>query len=347
MATATIQAPGSYLLSSQIGDVGISLTDADSATVTVVAGSTDEVLSLELDAYDGLVTLCDLRSAVEEYMRSEERAMQSFTIKVYDEDSLLASCSFTAIYCALSGKLVNASTYLLSHFLTSLTHKITHRTLLERISYFAKAGETRRCDFLVVSAPAAGGSQRVDTLSSYVGLTQGADSVVEIIVDYDDIVTRCNAAMSNWYSGDWKILAVTVSVGNRSFCFYYSDKVPSVAFTFRNAFNVFEVCGINGITSEVTTVERSTAVIGGKSEFYDQTETTSYEVESAPMQLHIAKWIRQLFASHAVFIHQRSNSAFDYPVLITDSKCEVNDENGSLNAVKFTWQYEDGMSPIN
>ena len=45
---------------------------------------------------------------------------------------------------------------------------------------------------------------------------------------------------------------------------------------------------------------RSVALVGGTSRFYDQKDSKSYEVETAPLALEQARWLEQLVLSHDV-----------------------------------------------
>ena len=344
MATATIQPLASYLPSSLLKDIRITLTDATSATVKVITGESTEILSLDLDAYDGVITLYDLRSVVEEYMLSHDLACKAFTIQVLLSGTTLATRSVTIIYCSHT---VDDISVLRTHFLTTLHYKLTHRSLLEKLSFFCLTGDSLKEEWTIYTCLTANVNVvRVDTFVNYASQTASTNQVRQILVDYDSVVEYLEDNMSNWYTQPWKILAIVVTVGTRTFSFYYTDKVPALAFAFRNAFNVYEVCALSAVTTDVSEVERSSAVIGGKTEFYDQTETHSYEVESAPLPTNIAYWIRQMFCSHSVYLHQRNDDSYDYPVLITESKCEVSDDNTQLSTVKFTWQYEDGKCPL-
>lgn len=68
-----------------------------------------------------------------------------------------------------------------------------------------------------------------------------------------------------------KLLSFSVSVGPRNITYYVIDRKNLTQMFFINAFNVFELFEIQGVTTAKTTVERDTAVINRRETFYDRT----------------------------------------------------------------------------
>lgn len=100
------------------------------------------------------------------------------------------------------------------------------------------------------------------------------------------------------------------------------------------------------VTTVKSDVDRSTAVVNGASQFYDQSVEKTYEVEAGPLTSDEAEWIDQLLTSYDVFrIEPGATNPDDpflfAPILITDSTCEVHNADNKLNYVKFTWRYAD------
>ncbi|MBR4218741.1 MAG: hypothetical protein IKR71_06820, partial [Bacteroidales bacterium] len=88
------------------------------------------------------------------------------------------------------------------------------------------------------------------------------------------------------------------------------------------------------------------------STFYNQQNEKQYEVESSGLTVEQARWIEQLFYSHDVRMATKRtdfseddfgnyNPQYMPIVLITDFTCEIHDEDGELNTVKFTYQFAD------
>ena len=66
-----------------------------------------------------------------------------------------------------------------------------------------------------------------------------------------------------------KLLSFSVSVGPRNITYYVIDRKNLTQMFFINAFNVFELFEIQGVTTAKTTVERDTAVINRRETFYE------------------------------------------------------------------------------
>ncbi len=130
------------------------------------------------------------------------------------------------------------------------------------------------------------------------------------------------------------------------------DSEPPLSLYFRNAFNVYERCDLQAVTTHKPKSDRSIAVTHRLSTFYNQQNEKQYEVETAGLTMEQARWIEQLFYSHDVRMATRRtdfseddfgnyNPQYMPIVLITDFTCEIHDEDGELNTVKFTYQYQD------
>ena len=100
-----------------------------------------------------------------------------------------------------------------------------------------------------------------------------------------------------------------------------------------------EIAYFNAITTTKTKVNRSTAVVGGRYLFYDQSVDKTYEVESAPLTEEESYWVEQLLCSHSVWLGVAPDTTSLRKVIIADSDCEVHDDDEQLNKVKFTWQF--------
>ena len=107
-----------------------------------------------------------------------------------------------------------------------------------------------------------------------------------------------------------------------------------------NAFNIPERAYLYGATTTKTEVNRSEAVIGRKTLFYDETVTVKHEVETGPMTYDEAMWLSQMFASRWVNRILPNNKSAE--ILISDISSEVTDSNKELMKLKFSWKYAEG-----
>ena len=143
------------------------------------------------------------------------------------------------------------------------------------------------------------------------------------------------------------MLSFTVRCGQRSVTSFVDNSLTDLeSFYFRNCFNVWDSATLPVETTAKTDIERSFAIINGKSRFYNRYTAKTYEVQTGPLTSDEAEWIDQLFSSYDVFrIEPDATNDVDplvlAPILITDCTCEVQNCDEKLNTVKFTWRYTD------
>ncbi|MCM1142979.1 MAG: hypothetical protein NC453_30815, partial [Muribaculum sp.] len=145
-----------------------------------------------------------------------------------------------------------------------------------------------------------------------------------------------------------EVMSFTVTCGQRAITFFVDSSLPGDAdsFAFRNCFNVWDVAVLPHITTAKTDVDRSTAVVNGCSQFYNQSVEKKYEVTAGPLTSDEANWLDQLLTSYDVFRFEPNDCDDTDPyiiqsILITDMTCEISDSDEKPNTVKFTWRYTD------
>ena len=139
-----------------------------------------------------------------------------------------------------------------------------------------------------------------------------------------------------------------VCVGSRTVTLFIDPELTSSRqFFFLNCFNQVERIGINGVTTEKFSSERSLAVVSRIRTQYDVSHSVEYETDSAPLTDDEALLIRQMLTSTSVKTqvdeHPMSYNDFDDrpSILITDYTCELANKPDELNSVKFSWQLSD------
>ena len=178
------------------------------------------------------------------------------------------------------------------------------------------------------------------------GKTADSSGIVQLNISLSSIIADA-ASFATARLGEISLLSFTVRCGQRSVtCFVDNSLTDLDSFYFRNCFNVWDSATLPVVTTAKTDVDRSLAIINGKSRFYNRSTAKTYEVEAGPLTSDEAGWIDQLFSSHDVFrIVPDPTNSYDplvlAPILITDSTCEFQDGDEKLNKVKFTWRYED------
>ncbi|MBQ7941432.1 MAG: hypothetical protein IJ328_03365 [Muribaculaceae bacterium] len=332
MATSLITEFPTFIYSSQLRDISLE-TDLDRLIVALVHGET-EVYRTTLYAFDGVVSIYDIRNVVELYMLDKNICFTAFTFCYFDADgTALGTFNLNTVYCTHIME-VEAGIFASYNFLTTLTSKRTspHSTeFLSVMHWQERAPMKAHCVFI------NGEGNSVSSVITLFDLGYDDIGVDTILIRYDDILQKLTDQGNNVE----KLLAYTITWGDRVFSFYVHNIIPDVTFTFRNCFNVLETVSFSAVTTSKTKVDRSVAVARSLFSFYDQTTTKEYEVQSSALTMDEAEWIEQLFMSHCVRFGVASDAASLPITLITDSNCEISDSNADLNRVKFSWQFQD------
>lgn len=350
MAHRITYKPQGIIFSSALGDLAVVV---DGEYVDVKLSTTGSViLSERYYAYGGEVMLCDLGSLIEAEMRKSGQSYADFTLSVYtDTDGNKAdSCVLLILYCDRLTVCSDIQKFLSENFLTTLSYRRVAPGSTESLFFFAEKGES--VAYTISHRYRKSGSEALYHHSFTVdaGKTASSASVVQINIAQSSVIADA-AAHAAVRVSDISLLSFTVYLGQRSITFIIdhslgSDPSAHGSFIFRNCFNALEVATLAAVTTAKTDVDRSTAIVNGRSWFYNQSATKSYEVETAPLTSDESEWIDQLFTSHETFrIEPDPTNEYDplvlAAVLITDSTCEIQDGDEKLNKVKFTWRYAD------
>ena len=336
--TLSTQIPA-LLFSSAIPDLAIA-TDTDGEVEIALTSAGAVVFAASHFPYNRQIKVFDLRSVVEMYMRENNSAMNDFTVTATANNVTHQLCSFKVIYLEhrFDGDIEE---FLRNNFLTNTSSKMTSESALERLTLYLDAGQTETVRYEIVTQREGERAQltvATETLQTY--------STAKLL----EISLTCEVMREMAYiDPSARLLAFSVHVGERAFTYYVSQREPQITMFFRNAFNVFECCQLEAVTTQKAESERSIAVTNRISTFYNQRNEKKYEVQSSGLTYEQAQWIEQLFYSHDVRMgkwdHELEPWDIEYnthpQVLITDFTCEIDDSDGKLNTVKFTYQFAD------
>lgn len=294
--------------------------------------------STVLYPYSGKAGLRDIRSIIEQVIKEESYSCGQFLVYVSGGTENASSGEFNVVYSDIKQQ-YSADGFCNSYFLTTRTSFRISPLGCQRLSLYAKAGETYTgyTDCLVLP-----------TGSSTPVVLQIADTVqrtaqMQAAVDYFDIQVELiqDAVYDNYPDMAGKLIAFTVHRGNRAMTFYVTEEEPDKTFAFLNAFDCLEYAEIYGVTTAKQKVERSEAVCGRRHLFYDQENTQSFEVETAALTYEEAVWLQQMLSSRKVIAQDLPGTNVE--VLITESTAEISDSDDERNKIKFTWQLADNV----
>ena len=341
----------SLMFSSQIPDIVIGTSDDNE--VEVCLDCRDHTIFSALHfPYGRSVKIHDLRSVVEYYLRDRNTSIEDFQLRAVTDGRSVTLATFKVLYLEqhFTGDI---GEFLRNNFLTTMAGKLTSPMATEFLHFFIAAGSQETVRYQVVASvdDIDGGEPRVYQLTENCG-TSNYDRVHRLEVTYEVMMGLVESPAQGRPRDAITIHAYSVHAGARAFTFYVQRHEPPLSLYFRNAFNVFERCDLQAVTTHKPKVDRSIAVTNRISTFYNQQNEKEYEVETSGLTVEQAKWIEQLFYSHDVRMatmredyseetYGSYNPTYMPQILITDFNCEIHDRDGELNSVKFTYQYAD------
>ena len=341
----------SLMFSSQIPDIVIGTSDDNE--VEVCLDCRDHTIFSALHfPYGRSVKIHDLRSVVEYYLRDRNTSIEDFQLRAVTDGRSVTLATFKVLYLEqhFTGDI---GEFLRNNFLTTMAGKLTSPMATEFLHFFIAAGSQETVRYQVVASvdDIDGGEPRVYQLTENCG-TSNYDRIHRLEVTYEVMMGLVESPAQGRPRDAITIHAYSVHAGARAFTFYVQRHEPPLSLYFRNAFNVFERCDLQAVTTHKPKVDRSIAVTNRISTFYNQQNEKEYEVETSGLTVEQAKWIEQLFYSHDVRMatmredyseetYGSYNPTYMPQILITDFNCEIHDRDGELNSVKFTYQYAD------
>ena len=340
-------------LSCHIGTISI-LTDKEYIDVDISTTEKDYLLSERYYATDGKVTLYDLRSLVEQAMRPHGIVVTNIWFEVYvdtpDEHSDdYDRAGFKVIYCDRDIDIYDFEPLLRSHFLTAAASRRVAPESFVFLPFFAYYGELVNyevfVDYVLKGTWDEERGTRTAGHCSFKGPLQQTSATSNEVWTHTIFCAEVKRHAEDMVGAEIELTAFTVRVGDRAASFFIDKSLSGTRpFYFRNCFNVPDNLFVPAVTTAKTKVDRSLAVLGSVSQFYDATCEQTYEVQSAGLTADECSLAEQMFCSDDVRTPYESapdDGDFDAlrPVLITDSTSEIADDPEKPNTVKFAWRY--------
>ena len=339
------------MLSCHIGTISI-LTDKEYIDVDISTTETGKLLSERYYATDGRVLLYDLRSLVEQAMRPSGIVVMSVWFEVYvdipdDHSDDYDRSGFMVIYCDRDIDIYDFEPLLKSHFLTAAASRRVAPESFVFLPFFAYYGELVNYEIFVDYVLKGTRDELRGTSGhcSFKGPNQQMTASSDGVWTHTIFCKEIQRQAEDMVGAEIELTAFTVRVGDRAASFFIDKSLSGTRlFYFRNCFNVPDNLFVPAVTTAKTKVDRSLAVLGSVSQFYDATCELTYEVQSAGLTADECSLAEQMFCSDDVRTPYESapdDGDFDAlrPVLITDSTSEIADDPEKPNTVKFTWRY--------
>ena len=332
------------MLSCHIGTISI-LTDKEYIDVNISTSQTGNLLSERYYATDGKVLLYDLRSLLEQTMRQNGFSLLHVWFEVYvdildDHSEDYDRAGFKVIYCDRDIDIYDFEPLLKSHFLTAAASRRVAPESFVFLPFFAYSNEAVNyevyCDFLSGGIPGH---------CYFKGPYQQSTASYNYVRMHTFFSSEVKRQAEEMVGGKIELTAFTVRVGDRAASFFIDKSLSGTRpFYFRNCFNVPDTLFVPAVTSATTKVDRSLALLGSVSQFYDANCEQTFDVQSGGLTADECSLVEQMICSNDVRTPYESatyDGDFDTmrPVLITDSASEIADVPEMPNMVKFTWRY--------
>ena len=362
MATTIITDFDSIYLTSHLPEEVEISTEAARLEIRIYVGGFKVFTSIYYP-FNETVIIRDIRDIVETAMLKREQTLASLKIEVieptvhvstddysYDEygniiinftannhqDAVAASVDNVKVVFSSFKMQQEVAPFLTQHFLTSRKSALVPKNGIVMLSNYTKANAVG-ANFAQIFYSPVGSPETVMTYDYALSSTQATtERIVTTSLRYGSYYT----IVYNNRGIQSVIRGVEYHIGARQFNVFFTDEQASDVFTFRNAFNVEETVYLFGATTVKTEVDRSEAMCGRVTQFYDETVKIKHEVETAPLPYDEALWLNQMLTSK--YVTHPLEDGTDARILISDISSEVTDSSKELIRLKFSWKYSDG-----
>ena len=290
------------------------------------------ILTTEIYALGTTAYIYDIRSIIENRMRSEDLANAMFDIVITEEQDSSSNGgdeNHTGPSLCIMSEKENPQplTWMQSHFLTARTTQRISKTGKQLLGFFTQAGEMISTQ-IIGHIRQANGSYIIDTWQiQAAGIATTELSTMEINMP----------AIISHFENLGELLYFDVTKGNRKVTFFISDEDPQMTFRFRNNFNILEYAEIFGVTVHKVKMSKSDASILRKKVQYDFEKEEEYEVETSYLSRMEAEGLTELLLSRKTEIKTENNI---WKPVLTDGEGEISDKRNAENRLKFTYQFE-------
>ena len=356
MALSFNRTLGSSYFSAEVPDVEVNTSAASvQFALSYITHSTygDIPVAIFHNTYytsNGIVTVYDIRSVIEHYLRSNGKAACDFRI-TFTAGSEVITHDMLVLYCQQIPYGISAEDMIANHFLTSITTRFITPGTNYPLSFYLPFRESDRSP----------GNYRMVTIRYDVKCLLPDGSVyiynsisgqrkswglVTVNITYASII-----AMVHYQYPDALVLSCDITIGNCKTTFFIDQRHSQRQFYFRNAFNVWELAIIPASQKSVVETESSTAQCGDNLIQYDVEHTRTFELQSAPLLYDYARWLEQFVTSPDIRVKDRPEGYIAEPesfpqVLIVEYDYAIDDAPGVANTFTFTWKYANTRSHI-
>ncbi len=244
------------MFSSQVPDISITVSDDNEAEVMIDTQDVN-IFSAVHFPYGHNINIHDVRSVIEYYLRDRNISHDTFLLRVKHNDTTTTLATFQVLYLEqhFTGDI---GEFLRNNFLTTMSAKLTSPKATEFLHFFIEANAQEEITYQVVGS-VYGGEPRIYTLREDCGVSNS--NRIKTVELTCEMLTGIVESPANGRPREAITLhAYSVHAGQRAFTFYVQDHEPPLSLYFRNAFNVYERCDLQAVTTHKPKSDRSIAV---------------------------------------------------------------------------------------
>jgi len=335
MATNITTGFNSIYLTAQLPETVYIGTNQTSVTVRVEVDG-DEVFKSVYYPYNQVIAFRDLRSIVEAAML--DQGFDIATLEIWAEPPIGNSSAVQDVKVIYSDIKFGSDTETLlkGMFLTTRTSALIPKDGHVSLNYYTKAFEEGN-NYILIYYSVSYIGDTIFEYNHYLGrVLSETDKIASVKLDYDYF----KGLADNGTGRNCIIHGAEYNIRGRHFNIFFTDEKPTETFMFLNSFGEQETLYLFGSTTIKTEIERSEAISGRTTQFYDETVKVKHEVETAPLTYEEAKWVSQMLTSKYVFKYVGESQI--ETLLISDITSEVTDSCKELTRIKFSWKYAKG-----
>lgn len=348
MATTFKTALAAQYLSAAIPDIDIQ-TDSDKVTLSVRCLDTGAILFTETyHAVDGIATVTDVRSIIEQYMQEQMDSFMNFRLQVRDQQSNGEVKNMQVLYYIRTPQCTFAN-FATQRFMTPWSVKHVALNSTHDLHVLVKAGEDTVLRLTCCYRREEDGEvliyrQRIQVASAPDNLYYERS----VSISPKEIAKSIATAISEQ---EIELLSVTAEMGLRSVT-YYIDPIPStLTLRFRNSLNALECLSFHALIKARTEVSAEDAICGEFYSQYDRQVNQTWEINIDNLPPLSAQMLDELLASPYIEVTQ-ADLTHAYGRItpfvhanITESTLEPSFNSGELASAEFTLRLESDRQP--
>lgn len=276
-----------------------------------------------LYASDGIVTLSDVGSLVEDFFRRRRLVIDEVEVRI---DNATVSGRF--LYCEYG---LPESFDPENSFLIASSVRSVHQDSLVSVAAMSR-GES--VPYVIKAV-----GHRSDGSLAVVSKTVPRQTVNQLATEFSVVsIIEWALNMTDEETGDdiVDVIQFTIGYGDLKEVCYLRRDAAYLTFSFFNIFNVREFVDVSGVMVTKSVAESEMAVANGRAYQYDRSLSRSFEVTTGPLSHDDFAVFEQFLSSPEVSVFVDGE---EHDVLITDSKCERSSDDLEQSVVTFTWRF--------